>query len=172
MFKSEYNQYKGNVGVFIFEHQGTVWGLELCHLKELPKMGKYKEGDIIAYSGNTGGSTTGAHLHTVLHHNAHVTKHYELLKSREAFLQLEKEGAIVDCFEWFNTKLQETPKPQPQQNVVSMPEKQENPQNIKIEAETVKLEAKPLPAPEAPFSNKGIPNFLIFILNLIKSWKR
>lgn len=101
MFKSEYNKYKGNVGIYIFKHNNIEWGLELCHLKELPIIGKYKEGDIIAYSGNTGGTTTGAHLHAVLHLDAMVSKNYQLLRSREVFLKLEGEGKIVDCFRWF-----------------------------------------------------------------------
>ncbi len=105
MYKTEVNQYKGNVGIYIFDHKGVTWGLELCHLKELPKLGKYKEGDIIAYSGNTGGKTTGPHLHSVLHRDAKVTKHYQELQSREAFLRLLKEGAIVDCLEWFRANV-------------------------------------------------------------------
>ncbi len=66
---------------------------------------------------------------------------------------------------------EEAPQPKPV-DVVNVLEKQENPQNIKIETETVKPEANPPPTPEAPFSNKGIPIFLNFILNLIKSWKK
>src|SRR5213596_1521514 len=42
MFKAEFNQYKGNVGIYIFEHKGVTWGLELCHLRELPPLGKHK----------------------------------------------------------------------------------------------------------------------------------
>lgn len=101
MFKTEHNQYKGDVGIFIFKHNGIEWGLELCHLREQPRKGKCKEGEIIAYSGNTGSATTGAHLHAVLHRHATVTKNYSELRSREDFLRLQKEGAIVDCFEWF-----------------------------------------------------------------------
>lgn len=107
MLKVEFNKYKGNVGVFIFEHQGITWGLELCHLKELPKLGKYEEGDVVAYSGNTGAATTGAHLHTVLHRDAAVTKHYKELQSRNDFLRLQKDGAIVDCWEWFPANISE-----------------------------------------------------------------
>ncbi|MFA6608332.1 MAG: peptidoglycan DD-metalloendopeptidase family protein [Candidatus Paceibacterota bacterium] len=101
MFKTEVNKYKGNVGVFIFDYEGTTWGLELCHLKELPTKGIYKEGDIIAHSGNTGSATTGAHLHAVLHLGAKVTQHYKELQTREDFLRLEKAGEIVDCYKWF-----------------------------------------------------------------------
>lgn len=111
MFKTEFNQYKGNVGVYIFKHKGIEWGLELCHLRKQPQKGMYNEGEIIAYSGNTGGSSTGAHLHAVLHRDAKVTKHYRELQSRENFLRLEKEGAIVDCLEWFRITVQGKPKP-------------------------------------------------------------
>ncbi len=104
MFKVFTDPYKGHVGIFIFEHKKQTWGLELCHLKELPKTGKFKEGDTIALSGNTGGTTTGAHLHAVLHKDATVTNHYKQLVSREAFLKLEKERRIVDCFAWFKTE--------------------------------------------------------------------
>lgn len=105
MFKIEVNHYKGNVGIYVFEHQSVTWGLELCHLREVPQKGVYKKGDAIAYSGNTGASTTGAHLHAVLHRDATVTKNYQELQSREDFLRLEKEGAIVDCFQWFCSKM-------------------------------------------------------------------
>lgn len=105
MLKVEVNKYKGNVGVYVFDYRKTTWGLELCHLKELPAEGKFKEGDVIAYSGNTGESITGAHLHAVLHRGALVTKNYQELQSREDFLRLEKDGAIVDCFKWFCTKM-------------------------------------------------------------------
>lgn len=114
MFKTEVHQYKGNVGIYIFEHEGVVWGLELCHLKELPQLGNYHEGDIIAYSGNTGAATTGAHLHAVLHRGAHVRKNYRALQSREAFLRLQKEGALVDCWEWFRANTSGLIHPQPQ----------------------------------------------------------
>jgi murein DD-endopeptidase MepM/ murein hydrolase activator NlpD len=105
MFKVWFDKYKGNVGVYIFDYRKTTWGLELCHLKELPAVGKFKEGEIIAYSGNTGASTTGAHLHAVLHRGAEVAENYQELQSREDFLRLEKEGAIVDCFQWFCSKM-------------------------------------------------------------------
>ena len=107
MFKTESNRYKGNVGIFIFKHNDVEWGLELCHLREQPQRGPRKEGDIIAYSGMTGEKVDGAHLHAVLHRNAAVSRHYQILKNREAFLGLEKEGAIVDCFSWFCAVLQE-----------------------------------------------------------------
>lgn len=111
MFKAEFNKQKGNVGVFIFKHKGTEWGLELCHLKELPTKAIHKEGDTIALSGNTGAATTGAHLHAVLHKDALVTKHYRDLTSREAFLRLEREGAVVDCFAWFRAAVREAAEP-------------------------------------------------------------
>lgn len=101
MYKATFDAYKGNVGIYIFDYNGITWGLELCHLRELPKLGKYNEGDLIAYSGNTGGKTTGPHLHSVLHRDATVTKHYQELQSRNDFLRLQKDGAIVDCWEWF-----------------------------------------------------------------------
>jgi len=106
MFKVEYNRYKGNVGVYIFKHEDTEWALELCHLRELPQVGNCKEDEIIAYSGMTGESVDGAHLHAVLHRDAQVTKNYQDLLNREAFLRLEKEGRVVDCLKWFCSRMQ------------------------------------------------------------------
>lgn len=107
MFKTEFNRYKGNVGIFIFKHKDIEWGLELCHLREQPEKRLYKEGEIISYSGMTGEKVAGAHLHAVLHRDAAVSKHYQQLTSREEFLRLEKAGAIVDCFQWFCASLQD-----------------------------------------------------------------
>lgn len=108
MFKTEVSAVKGNFGIFIFDYEGVTWGLELCHLRELPIKGIYKEGDIIAHSGNTGSATTGAHLHAVLHLGAKVTQHYKELQSHEDFLRLEKAGEIVDCYKWFCDKIKVT----------------------------------------------------------------
>ena len=112
MFKTKDDGHKGKVGIYIFEHKGITWGLELCHLNELPKKGKYEEGKIIAYSGNSGAKTTGPHVHAVLHLNAWVTKNYGELyvERREGFLRLEKEGRIVNCYEWFCANVNEEEK--------------------------------------------------------------
>lgn len=37
--------------------------VRLMHLQELPSKGKFKSGQVLAYTGNTGALTTGAHLH-------------------------------------------------------------------------------------------------------------
>lgn len=92
---------RGNTAVFDFVWEGEEWGLELCHLKLLPKLGKFKTGDIIAISGNTGSATTGAHLHAVMHRDAMVTKNYTELISEEAYLKLWREGRIADTYYWF-----------------------------------------------------------------------
>lgn len=166
MFKTFYHPYKGNVGIFIFTHKNTEWGLELCHLREQPSGVLFKEGDIIAYSGMTGEKVSGPHLHAVMHRHAHVTKHYGLLTSREAFLQLEKEGAIVDCFDWFCKNTRETPKSEPQPIVKDVPQKQEAPVNIK--KEVVKPETKEVPMPAIP-SGK---NFWSLIFDFLKNWRK
>lgn len=41
----------------------------MCHLQKPGICGKYKQGQIIAYVGNTGSATTGAHLHIDLSKN-------------------------------------------------------------------------------------------------------
>lgn len=100
MFKTIFNAARGNTGIFIFNH-GDTWGLELCHLKELPMLGKFKRGDIIAYSGNTGSATTSPHLHVVMHKDATVTKNYSELVNETAFFRLRDTGRIVDPYNWF-----------------------------------------------------------------------
>lgn len=146
MFKTEVSGPKGNVGIFIFDHKGTTWGLELCHLRELPEKKLYREGDIIAYSGNTGAATTGAHLHAVLHRDAAVSKHYQLLLTREVFLKLEAEGAILDCYAWFCEAVEE---PVPEKNLKPPVEKpdQEPPEVVPITAPSKQKKVGPTTAP-------------------------
>jgi hypothetical protein len=66
----------GNYGVYRFNNRD----MRLCHLYEVPKKGKYKKGDVIAHTGNTGMST-GPHLHIDL-----WKSHYNmaLIDSRES----------------------------------------------------------------------------------------
>ncbi len=104
VIKTIFNQTRGNTAIFDFYHGGE-WGLEFCHLKELPPLGKFKQGDVIAYSGNTGSATTGAHLHVTMHKNCLVTKDYELLTSSEAYQNLVTEGQLIDPHAWFQQHL-------------------------------------------------------------------
>lgn len=101
MFKVVFNSARGNTGVFLFHH-GTDWAIEFCHLKELPKVGTFKQGEVVAISGNTGSASSGAHLHVTLHKDARLTKNYAELTSPEAFHRLVKEGRLVDPFKWFS----------------------------------------------------------------------
>lgn len=111
MVKAEVSTPKGNVGVFCFtDPNGTVYGLELCHLRQLPKLGQYKEGDIIAYTGMTGTACTGPHLHTVMHKDCIVKKHYDAIGTaghidwqhgRAMFLSLLSAGNVVDTHATF-----------------------------------------------------------------------
>lgn len=105
MFKAVYNPARGNTGVFIFSHNDIEWGLELCHLRELPPLGAFKQGARIAYSGNTGTATSAPHLHVVMHKGALVTKNYQELVSEAAYFQLVKDGRLVDPHAWFQSHL-------------------------------------------------------------------
>lgn len=100
LLKSVFNAARGNTAIYDFQHGGD-WGIEFCHLRELPKTGAFKRGDLIAYSGFTGTATTAPHLHVTLHKNCLVTKDYELLVSEAAFLAMVASGQIVDPHDWF-----------------------------------------------------------------------
>lgn len=101
MVKAYVSLAKGNVGIFVFTYEGREWGLELCHLAELPMCTTYERGEPMALTGNTGSATTGAHLHAVMHRDAFVTKNYEALISEQAYVKLWREGRIVDTYLWF-----------------------------------------------------------------------
>ncbi len=105
MFRSLFNSFRGNTGVYIFKHGGVEWGLEFCHLRELPPTKTYKRGDVIAYSGNTGTATTAPHLHVTLHRDAMVSKNYVELTSEDIYNKFCKEGRIVDPYAWFKDHL-------------------------------------------------------------------
>lgn len=101
ILKVVFNYARGNTAIFVLVQDGVEWGLELCHLRELPKEGDFKEGEIIAYSGNTGSATTAPHLHVVMHRDVRVTKNYSELTSEAAYFRLVKEGKLVDPYAWF-----------------------------------------------------------------------
>lgn len=103
MFKAVYNPARGNTGVFVFAHSGIEWGLELCHLRELPALGIFKQGDTVAFSGNTGTATTAPHLHVVMHRDAMVTRNYQDLVSEKAYFDLVKAGRLIDPYAWFRS---------------------------------------------------------------------
>jgi murein DD-endopeptidase MepM/ murein hydrolase activator NlpD len=104
MFKAIFNSARGNTGIYVFRH-GAEWGVEFCHLRELPPLKTYKRGEVIAYSGNTGSATTAPHLHVTLHKDAMVSKNYAELTSEGNYLRLCKEGRIVDPYAWFKAHL-------------------------------------------------------------------
>jgi hypothetical protein len=105
MFKAVFNQARGNTGIYVFEYEGVEWGAEFCHLREIPKLGKYKQKEVIAFTGNTGSATTGPHLHVTLHRDAMVTANYAKLKSEADFIDLWVRGKIVDPFLWFSQRV-------------------------------------------------------------------
>lgn len=99
--KSVFNTARGNTAIFLFHH-GIDWGIEFCHLRELPPTGDFKRGDVIAYSGNTGTATTAPHVHVTLHKGGTVTKDYELLTSEAAFISMRNSGQLQDPYAWFS----------------------------------------------------------------------
>lgn len=104
MFKAIPTELKGNVGIFIVNVEGIAWAFEFAHLRELPTLGPFKQGDIIAHSGKTGTNIQGAHLHTVLHKWATVTSNYAKLISRDAAVKMINEGRLQDPTQWINSR--------------------------------------------------------------------
>lgn len=105
VIKAVWNNARGNTCVFLFTVDGIEWGLELCHLKALPPLGKFSRGQVIAISGNTGSATTGAHLHAVMHRGAQVTKNYTELVDEAAFFRLWDQSRLVDTYAWFMARM-------------------------------------------------------------------
>jgi murein DD-endopeptidase MepM/ murein hydrolase activator NlpD len=106
MYVSVWSNPKGNTGVFIFtDESGQMWGLELCHLSELPKKGNYTIGQQIAISGATGSACAGAHLHFVMHKDAKVTANYSAIRSPNDTKRLVAEGKIINGYEYFKRRI-------------------------------------------------------------------
>ena len=62
----QFSQVLGNVSVLrVMDKDKKLWYVGLCHLKAegLPVGTKVQEGDTIAFVGNTGSASSGAHLH-------------------------------------------------------------------------------------------------------------
>lgn len=105
VIKAVFNAARGNTAIFFFTWEGQGWGLELCHLRELPNLGKYETNQCIAHSGNSGSASTAPHLHVVMHKDCQVTKNYAALTSEAAYFKLVKEGRLVDPYQWFKGRL-------------------------------------------------------------------
>ena len=69
---------KNGIGSTFYGPQGGNWyrlrledgtRIEFAHLSKYLKLGKVKEGDLIAITGNTGSVTTGSHLHVQIFKN-------------------------------------------------------------------------------------------------------
>lgn len=62
----QFSQVLGNVSVLrVMDKNKKLWYVGYCHLKAegLPVGTKVQEGDTIAFVGNTGSASSGAHLH-------------------------------------------------------------------------------------------------------------
>lgn len=57
-----YSKALGNYCVYEFKYKAETYAMRVLHQGEMPIKGKYKRGDVIGHSGNTGMST-GAHTH-------------------------------------------------------------------------------------------------------------
>ncbi len=100
LVKVLFNKARGNTAIYIFHH-GVDWGVEFCHLEELPTLGKFTRGQIVGYTGNTGTATTAPHLHVTLHKYGLVSKDYEQLISEAAFIAMRDSGQLQDPYKWF-----------------------------------------------------------------------
>jgi murein DD-endopeptidase len=68
----------GNAGYFKFTKDGKTKYARFLHLSEVPRKSKYKKGEVMALTGNTGMST-GPHLH---HDLWKVPVDYNILRSQ------------------------------------------------------------------------------------------
>lgn len=65
----QFSQVLGNVSVLrVMDMDKKLWYVGYCHLKAegLPVGTKVQEGDTIAFVGNTGSASSGAHLHLTI----------------------------------------------------------------------------------------------------------
>lgn len=58
----------GNYCIYTFNFDGVTYACRFMHLSNIPIVGQYDRGEVIAKTGNTG-NTTGAHLHIDVFYN-------------------------------------------------------------------------------------------------------
>lgn len=107
-----------------------------------------------------------------------ITAHYILDPGRKtdpktglAHSDRTYEQLLKDVIAEYN-ECKEENKPQIQQNVVDIPEKQNISENTKDDSANIKSEVKQMQTPPRPISNKGFLNFLTYLSNLIKNWRK
>lgn len=109
-----FSKVKGNVLIYSFDYNGKNYGLEFCHLRELPATGPKKEGEIIGYTGATGSACFGAHLHSVMWLDTIVAKRYQEIFAagqagwREGSAKIQQfisEGKLIDNYKFFKEAL-------------------------------------------------------------------
>lgn len=61
--------------------------MRCMHLREMPSKGKFNEGMVIGYTGNTGKYTTGAHLHTDISRGSVKIKDFSNFIDPEKYFQ-------------------------------------------------------------------------------------
>lgn len=82
----------GNTIWVKFSDEQLGWLVMRCmHLSRLMPKGKYKEGDIIGYTGNTGKFTSGPHLHTdISRQKVQITNFKNFIDPEKYFLERAK----------------------------------------------------------------------------------
>lgn len=163
-----YNKPKDNE-LFGFDANDVAIGVEYCYGNNINADEAYcRYIWVIAYichkfELNPSVSITG---HYILDPGRKTDPKTGLAHSNRTFEQLLK-----DVVAEYN-ECKEEDRPQIKQNIVDIPEKQIIPENIKDDPANIKPEVKQIQTPPRPIPNKGLSDFLKFLSDLIKNWRK